>query len=100
MTSPEQLTSTSAWEVMPLGHDAWRICDQARESHDPSRLVAYVDRIGTGTLDVLWLRSPCPARSRYEDLDELLTDLDAAIAADRVSRVARPKQIPRFPPAA
>ena len=82
MTSSDQFVSTSVWEVMPLGHNAWRICDRTKESHDPSRLVAYMDRTSAGTLDVLWLRNPCPTRCRYEDLEELLADLDAAIMAD------------------
>lgn len=99
MTTPEPPKPASAWEVLPLGRSAWRICDPARAQSDGSRLVAYVDRNETGTLEVLWLRSPCPNRSRYRDLDELLADLDAAVVATERPRSSRPKQIPHFPPA-
>jgi len=101
MTAPEPAKPArpaSAWEVIPLARAGWRICDGALTETDPSRLVAYVDRNETGTLDVLWLRSPCPTRSRYRDLDELLADLDAAADAATVSRRERPNQIPHFPP--
>jgi hypothetical protein len=98
LAMPDRPRSTAAWEVLPLGANAWRICDSAREPMDPSRLVAYMDRSDTGSLDVLWLRSPCPTRSRYRDLDELLADLDAAAAEGRVSRSVRPQQISHFPP--
>lgn len=100
MTAPEPPKPASAWEVLPLGRSAWRICDRARGQSDGSRLVAYVDRNETGTLEVLWLRSPCPNRSRYRDLDELLADLDAAMVGEATPRFARPKEIPHFPPVA
>ena len=98
MTAPEPPKPASAWEVLPLGRSAWRICDRSRAHSDGSRLVAYVDRNETGTLEVLWLRSPCPNRSRYRDLNELLSDLDAAIVSAEPPRFARPKEIPHFPP--
>jgi len=101
MTAPEPPRSDpTTWEVIPLGHGAWRISDGSRKQNDPGRLVAYVDRNDTGTLEVLWLRSPCPTRSRYRDLDELLANLDAAVAAgvNTVSRATRPNEIPHFPP--
>lgn len=98
MTAPEPPKPASAWEVVPLGRSAWRICDRARDYSDAERLIAYVDRNELGTLEVLWLRSPCPTRSRYRDLDELLADLDAAVIAGVQPRSMRPKQIPHFPP--
>src|SRR5690554_798145 len=101
MTAPEPpKSSTSPWEIVPLGRRAWRICDRARSHSDASRLIAYVDRNDLGTLEVLWLRSPCPTRSRYRDLDELLADLDAAILAGNRHSSTRPLEIPHFPPAA
>lgn len=93
-------TPTSAWEIVPLGRSAWRICDRARAHSDAERLIAYVDRNELGTLEVLWLLSPCPTRSRYRDLDELLADLDAAVIAAERPRSSRPRPIPHFPPAA
>lgn len=103
MTAPEPpRPASTTWEVIPLGRGAWRICDSTRERTDASRLVAYVDSSEIGTLDVLWLRSPCPTRSRYRDLAELLADLDAAAEAAaeaaQTSRATRPIQIPHFPP--
>jgi len=99
MTAPEPPRPASVWEVIPIARTAWRICDSALTETDASRLVAYVDKNETGTYDVLWLRSPCPTRSRYRNLDELLADLDAAAAAaESPSRATRPTQIPHFPP--
>ena len=100
MTAPEPPKPASAWEVVPLGRNAWRICDRTRGFSDAERLIAYVDRNELGTLEVLWLRSPCPTRSRYRDLSELLADLDAAVVADVQPRSAQPQEIPHFPPAA
>ncbi|WP_243229703.1 hypothetical protein [Microbacterium sp. CIAB417] len=90
--------ATPAWEIVPLGHTGWRICDATRGHTDPSRMVAYAEKSEIGAIEVLWLRSPCPNRSRYRDLDELLADLDAAVAAAEVDRSTRPFEIPHFPP--
>ncbi|MGO2746683.1 hypothetical protein [Microbacterium sp.] len=98
MTAPEAPRSASVWEVIQLTRTSWRICDAALTETDAARLVAYVDRNDTGHFDVLWLRSPCPTRSRYRDLDEMLADLDAAEAAVPTSRATRPLPIPHFPP--
>lgn len=100
MTAPETPRPVSVWEVIPIARTAWRICDSALTETDASRLVAYVDRNETGTYDVLWLRSPCPTRSRYRSLAELLADLDAADAAGVTSRATRPTEIPHLPPQA
>lgn len=98
MTAPEPPKPASAWEIVPLGRSAWRVCDRSLGHSDAGRLIAYVDRNEIGTLEVLWLRSPCPTRSRYRNFDELLAELDAAHAAINLPRSARPKQIPHFPP--
>lgn len=88
------------WEVISVGHGGWRICDGSLSETDGSRLVAYVDRNVTGSLEVLWLRNPRPARSRYRKLADLLADLDALIAEPTPARPrsARPNEIPHFPP--
>jgi len=99
MTVPEPPRPASVWEVIPIARTAWRICDGALSESDASRLVAYVDKNEIGSYDVLWLRSPCPTRSRYRDLGELLADLDAANTAARpLPRATRPIQIPHLPP--
>ncbi|MGO2049901.1 MAG: hypothetical protein ACTH2E_05505 [Microbacterium sp.] len=99
VTVPETPRPASVWEVIPIARAAWRICDGAVAESDAARLVAYVDRNETGTYDVLWLRSPCPTRSRYRDLDELLAELDAAVAdAMALPRSTRPTHIPHYPP--
>lgn len=95
---PQPSEQTPAWEILPLAGGGWRVCDGTLSESDASRLVAYVDRHETGTLDVLWLRSPCPTRSRYRNLDELLADLDAAVVLAISSRSTRPTDIPHFPP--
>ncbi|WP_300266463.1 hypothetical protein [Microbacterium sp.] len=96
--STAALNSASAWEVVPMGHNTWCICDRARAHSEAERLIAYVDQNELGTFDVLWLLSPCPTRSRYVDLDELLADLDAAVLAAAVPRSSRPIPIAHFPP--
>lgn len=98
MATPAHPRSTSVWEVFQIARSAWRICDSALTETDASRLVAYVNRNDGGTYDVLWLRSPCPTRSRYRDLGEILAHLDAADAAGRASRADRPTRISHFPP--
>lgn len=100
LMAPEPPKQAPAWEILPLGRGGWRICDGAREHSDASRLVAYVEKSDAGTLEVLWLRSPCPTRSRYRNFDDLLADLNAAVDADRANRSARPWEIPHFPPIA
>ncbi|WP_460802601.1 hypothetical protein [Microbacterium sp. GXF6406] len=98
MTAPEPPKPASIWEVIPIGRAAWRVCDGNLTESDASRLIAYVDKNETGTLDVLWLRSPCPTRSRYRSMPELIADLDRAVAEHIISRAMRPTEIPHFPP--
>lgn len=81
-----------------MGRGSWRIYDGTRARSLAARLIAHVDRTEVGSLDVLWVRSPCPTRSRYRDMDELLGDLSAAVEAAEVPRTGRPRQIPHFPP--
>ena len=90
--------ATPSWEIIPLGRAGWRICDATRGHTDAARLVAYAEKSELGAIEVLWLRSPCPHRSRYRDLDELLEDLDAAVEAAADNRSTRPFEIPHFPP--
>lgn len=89
---------STQWELLPLERNAWRLCDGQRGPNDPSRLVGYIEKTDYGTLDVLWLRSPCPVRSRYRTMEELLGDLDAAVANPTTARSTPPSVIPHFPP--
>lgn len=98
--APEPDTPAAAWELIPLGRGGWRICDGSRAQTDASRLIAYVEKSEVGTLDVLWLRSPCPTRSRYRNFDELLADLDSAIEGASSSRSSPPRAIRHHPPGA
>lgn len=85
------------WELTPLGRDSWRVCDRARRQGDADCLIAYVERNSTGSLDVLWLRRPCPRLTRFRDFKHLLDALDEAVitASDR-SRA--PSPIRHMPP--
>lgn len=85
------------WELTPLGRDSWRICDRKRSHADADCLIAYVDRSSFGTLDVLWLRTPCPRRTRFPDFAELFRALDAAVAAAG-DRSRAPNPIRHRPP--
>lgn len=97
---PDPSSAAVAWEIVPLGRTGWRICDASRGHADAARLVAYAEKSETGAVEVLWLRSPCPTRSRYRDMDEVIADLDAAVAkAECGGRASRPWDIPHFPPA-
>ncbi|MGW8483200.1 hypothetical protein ACWGJP_08665 [Microbacterium sp. NPDC055903] len=98
IVAPPDPPAAAAWEIVPLGRAGWRICDASRAHGDAARLVAYAEKSETGAIEVLWLRSPCPSRSRYRDVDEMLADLDAAVAAASGSRARRPWEIPHFPP--
>ncbi|GAB3595438.1 hypothetical protein [Microbacterium tumbae] len=96
---PDPPSAETSWEIVPLGRTGWRICDASRGHSDAARLVAYAEKNEIGTVEVLWLRSPCPTRSRYRDLDEVIADLDAAVAkASSRGRSSRPWDIPHFPP--
>lgn len=94
---PNASTPHGSWELTPIGHDSWRICDLARRQADADCLIAYVERNSTGSLDVLWLRRPCPRTTRFRGFSELLSALDAAVAAAS-DRSARPSPIRHFPP--
>ncbi|MFD5226411.1 hypothetical protein ACFWHT_12385 [Microbacterium sp. NPDC058342] len=85
------------WELTPLGRDNWRICDRARRQGDADCLIAYVERNSTGSLDVLWLRRPCPRRTRFHDFAQLLSALDEALAMAS-DRSRAPSPIRHFPP--
>lgn len=85
------------WELTPLGRDNWRICDRARRQGDADCLIAYVERNSTGTLDVLWLRRPCPRRTRFHGFGQLLDALDDAVRAAS-DRSRPPVLIRHLPP--
>lgn len=85
------------WELTPLGRDSWRVCDPARKQGDADCLIAYVERNSTGSLDVLWLRRPCPRRTRFRDFAQLLKALDEAVFAAS-DRSREPSPIPHRPP--
>ncbi|MDT0158302.1 hypothetical protein Q9R19_11750 [Microbacterium sp. ARD32] len=85
------------WELTPLGRESWRICDRARRHGDADCLIAYVERGSTGTLDVLWLRRPCPRRTRFADFAQLFAALDAAVNAAS-DRSKAPSPIPHLSP--
>ncbi|HTN54643.1 MAG TPA: hypothetical protein VLZ82_00565 [Microbacterium sp.] len=94
---PNASTPHGAWELNPIGRNSWRICDLAQRHADADCLIAYVERNSTGSLDVLWLRRPCPRTTRFRDFGELLAALDAAVAA-AADRSAAPSPIRHFPP--
>lgn len=79
MTLLTDHTSTSDWEVLALDARSWRICDATRSSDDPARLIAYAEKGVAGLVDVLWLTSPAPHRTRFRSLSE-------AFASWRASR--------------
>ena len=94
---PSMPASHARWELSPLGRDSWRICDRARRQADADCLIAYVDQQPIGTLDVLWLRTPCPRSTRFRDFRHLFEALDLAVAEASV-RSQAPSPIPHRPP--
>jgi hypothetical protein len=95
--APSASTPHGGWELTPIGRGSWRICDPARRRADADCLIAYVERNSTGSLEVLWLRRPCPRTTRFRGFGELLAALDAAVAAAS-DRSAAPSPIRHFPP--
>lgn len=69
------------WDVKAIDGTRWRIRDGACRADDADCLVAYVERDALGLFDVLWLRNPCPARTRYRDLAHVLAELDDIVAS-------------------
>lgn len=94
---PRRAASHERYEVSELGPHSWRICDLSRRQADADCLIAYVDRLPTGYLDVLWLRTPCPRSTRFRDFGQLFTALDRAMA-DAADRSKPPFPIPHRPP--
>lgn len=88
------------WRMTPLDRTCWRIHDTSRAVDDAECLVAYVERNDLGMYDVLWLRSPCPTRSRYRTLDQLRHELDEATqwGTGRQPRSQAPNPVPSLPP--
>ena len=80
----EHDSAEARWEVTPIDGSRWRIRDGACRANDADGLVAYVERDRHGLYDVLWLRRPCPARTRYQHLAHVLADLAG------ITRVAAP----------
>src|SRR5690606_19266822 len=68
IVAPPDPPAATAWELVPLGRSGWRICDAGRGPADAERLVAYAEKDELGIIEVLWLRSPCPRRSRYRTM--------------------------------
>ncbi|UJP10204.1 hypothetical protein L2X99_00295 [Microbacterium sp. KUDC0406] len=89
------------WDVKAIDGTRWRIRDGACRANDADCLVAYIERDGLGLYDVLWLRNPCPARTRYRDIAHVLADLDGVAgtaAAPRRRRSEAPTPIPHLAP--
>lgn len=80
------------WDVRAIDGTRWRIRDGACRADDADCLIAYVERDALGLYDVLWLRNPCPARTRYRDIAHGLVDLDG------VTGGAAPPNRPRSDP--
>ncbi|REJ06320.1 hypothetical protein DY023_06735 [Microbacterium bovistercoris] len=97
----EDASARPRWEVTAIDGTRWRIRDGVCRTNDAACLVAYIERDVLGLYDVLWLRNPCPARTRYRDIAHVLADLDG-VAGDapppRTRRSEAPNRIAHLSP--
>lgn len=83
------------WDVKAIDGARWRIRDRGCRADDADCLVAYVERDTLGLFTVLWLRNPCPPRTRYRVIAHVLKDLDRVTGDDSPPR--RPRSDPPTP---
>ena len=94
------LSSTKARLVLvPLGRDAWRLCDAETDRDDPSGVVAYVELVRDGVYDVVWV-SPCSGTARFPCLDDVLDEAAQLLRTTLVHGPTKPIPIPHLPPLA
>lgn len=89
------------WQVTAIDDARWRVRDGACRANDADCLVAYIERDRPGLYDVLWLREPCPVRTRYQHIAHALADLDGitgAAAPKNGRRADRPTPIAHLSP--
>lgn len=83
-------------ELVPLGNDAWRLCDGNVEATDATSVVAYVERRGVG-YEVVWV-SACRGVERHATLGDVLERAAEVLADIPPSGATRPIEIPHFAP--
>jgi len=83
-------------ELVPLGDEAWRLCDGNEEASDATSVVAYVERRPSG-YEVVWV-SLRQGVERFATLGDVLERAAQVLAEVPVSGATRPIPIPHFAP--
>lgn len=83
-------------ELVPLGDEAWRLCDGNVEASDATSVVAYIERRTSG-YEVVWV-SVHRGVERYATIGDVLERAAKVLADVPASGATRPIPIPHFAP--
>lgn len=83
-------------ELVPLGDEAWRLCDGNVEASDATSVVAYIER-RAGGYEVVWV-SVHRGIERFATLGDVLERAANVLASMPISGATRPIAIPHFAP--
>lgn len=83
-------------ELVPLGDDAWRLCDRTVDASDATSVIAYVERRGL-VYEVVWV-SISRGVERFRTMGDVLERATGILANTPVSGATRPIPIAHFAP--
>lgn len=84
-------------ELVPLGDNAWRLCDHAAAGGGDARtLIAYVERLPHGSFEAVWVIDG-PRVNTFASLPEVLVAAARRLAVS-VSTDSKPVPIPHRAP--
>ncbi|WP_460815958.1 hypothetical protein [Microbacterium petrolearium] len=83
-------------DLVPLGEDAWRLCDRSVDSCDATSVVAYVERRDDG-YEVVWV-STHRGVERFTTMGDALERAAEVLSAVTPPGATRPIPIPHFAP--
>ena len=85
-------------ELVPLGDNAWRLCDRARIDLDggDGTLIAYVERLAGGAYEAVWVNHG-PRVEIFASLEAVVVAATRRLAR-RVSTDSKPVPIPHRAP--
>lgn len=82
---------------MPVGDDAWKLCDLDVAQNDPRHVLAYVEAADAG-VDVVWVSHGPRHGEHCASLDEVRHRAEVSMQAESGPRSAPPITIPAFAP--
>jgi hypothetical protein len=83
--------------LSPLGPGRWRLCDRAVSGSDPASLVAYIERRGASSYEVVWVALPVGVQ-RFSQLDLVFEAAVALLHEKSAATRGKPVPIPHLPP--